>query len=146
MISGRLQIFAVIAVVLFFMVLIWLLKQNRFALKYSILWMFSGVVMLLLALFPGLLDGFARLIGVYSAVNALFAVLIFCGMALMISLTSILSKEKQEIVRLVQQTAILEKRVRELEAKLNTEEIEGRDPSELTAEAGKKDGEGRTGV
>ena len=146
MISGRLQIFAVIAVVLFFMVLIWLLKQNRFALKYSILWMFSGVVMLLLALFPGLLDGFARLIGVYSAVNALFAVLIFCGMALMISLTSILSKEKQEIVRLVQQTAILEKRVRELEAKLNTEEIEGRDPSELKAEAGKKDREGRTGV
>ena len=146
MISGRLQIFAVIAVVLFFMVLIWLLKQNRFALKYSILWMFSGVVMLLLALFPGLLDGFARLIGVYSAVNALFAVLIFCGMALMISLTSILSKEKQEIVRLVQQTAILEKRVRELEAKLNTEEIEGRDPSELAAEAGKKDREGRTGV
>lgn len=146
MISGRLQIFAVIAVVLFFMVLIWLLKQNRFALKYSILWMFSGVVMLLLALFPGLLDGFARLIGVYSAVNALFAVLIFCGMALMISLTSILSKEKQEIVRLVQQTAILEKRVRELEAKLNTEEIEGRDPSKMAAEAGKKDREGRTGV
>ena len=117
MISGRMQTFALIAVAFFFGILIYLLKQHKFALKYSILWIISGLVMLILAVFPQLLDSFARLIGVYSTVNALFAALLFCGMALLVSLTAIVSKEKQEIVRLVQETALLEKRLRELEKK-----------------------------
>ena len=74
--------------------------------------------MLLLAFFPGLLDRFAQFIGVYSSVNALFAVLIFCGVLVMISLTSIVSKEKREIVRLTQEMGMMENRLRELEKTL----------------------------
>lgn len=113
--TARLQIVAVIAVLVFFIILISLLKKNKLALRYSLLWMLSGLVMLILALFPGLLDKFAHLIGVYSSVNALFAVLISCGLMLMISFTVIVSKEKREIVRLVQENAILEERIRRLE-------------------------------
>jgi len=115
MISHRLQIFAVAASVIFLGVLIWLLRKNRLSLKYSLLWLFSGAVMLVLSIFPGLLDTFSRLIGVYSSVNALFAVIIFCGMILMISMTSIMSKQKAEIVRLVQEMSLMENRIRELE-------------------------------
>ena len=113
--TAMLQIVAVIAVLVFFIILISLLKKNKLALRYSLLWMLSGLVMLILALFPGLLDQFAHLIGVYSSVNALFAVLISCGLMLMISFTVIVSKEKREIVRLVQENAILEERIRRLE-------------------------------
>jgi len=115
MISHRLQIFAVAASVIFLGVLIWLLRKNRLSLKYSLLWLFSGAVMLVLSIFPGLLDTFSRLIGVYSSVNALFAVIIFCGMILMISMTSIMSKQKAEIVRMVQEMSLMENRIRELE-------------------------------
>lgn len=115
MISHRLQIFAILAVLAFLAVLIILLRKNRLSLKYSLLWLFSGIVLLVLSLFPGLLDSFSRLIGVYSSVNALFAVLIGCIILLMISFTAIVSKEKKEIVRLVQEMALLENRLRELE-------------------------------
>ena len=118
MISLRMQVFSIVAVVLFLVSLVALLRKNRLELKYSLLWLFSGLVMLLLAFFPGLLDRFAQFIGVYSSVNALFAVLIFCGVLVMISLTSIVSKEKREIVRLTQEVGMMENRLRELEKTL----------------------------
>ena len=42
-----------------------------------ITYVFFGLFMLLLAIFPRLLDRFARLVGIYSSVNALFAVTLF---------------------------------------------------------------------
>lgn len=118
MITGRFQFFAIAAVALFFLLVFCLLKKNRLSLRYSLLWLLSGVIMLVLALFPQLLDRFARLIGIYSSVNALFAVILFCGLMLMISFTVIVSREKQEIVRSIQRMAVLEKRIRELEERL----------------------------
>lgn len=122
MITGRFQFFAIAAVALFFLLVFFLLKKNRLSLRYSLLWLLSGVIMLVLALFPGLLDRFARLIGIYSSVNALFAVIFFCGLMLMISFTVIVSREKQEIVRSIQRMAVLEKRIQELEKRLGEED------------------------
>ena len=122
MISDRLQIFAIIMVACFFVSLIMLLKKGKLSLRYSLLWGFSGLLMLILAVFPGTLDWFARLIGVYSSVNALFAVILFCGMLLMISFTVIVSKEKQEIVRLVQKMALLENRIEALEKEMDAKD------------------------
>ena len=122
MITGRFQFFAIAAVALFFLLVFFLLKKNRLSLRYSLLWLLSGVIMLVLALFPGLLDGFARLIGIYSSVNALFAVIFFCGLMLMISFTVIVSREKQEIVRSIQRMAVLEKRIQELEKRFGEED------------------------
>ena len=122
MITGRFQFFAIAAVALFFLLVFLLLKKNRLSLRYSLLWILSGIIMLVLAIFPGLLDRFARLIGIYSSVNALFAVIFFCGLMLMISFTVIVSREKQEIVRSIQRTALLEKRIQELEKRLGEED------------------------
>lgn len=115
MITSRLQIFAVTAVIVFLAGMILLLKQKKLELKYSLLWLLSGLIMLILALFPQLLDSFSALVGVYSPVNALLAVMIGFGLMLMISFTAIVSHEKKEIVRLVQEVSLLEKRIRELE-------------------------------
>lgn len=119
MITPKMQFLAVIAVIIFFAVIIFLLKRNRVELRYTLLWFFSGFVMLILALFPKLLDWFANFVGIYSSVNALFAVALFFGLMLMMSLTSIISREKQEIVRLIQEMSIIENRVRKLERELS---------------------------
>lgn len=120
MITTRMQLFTIAAVLIFFFAIINLIKNRKLLLKYSLLWLFSGLAMLVLAVFPGLLDRFARLLGIYSSVNALFAVLIFCGLVVMISFTVIISRDNQQIVRLAQKTALLEKRIRELEKQAGT--------------------------
>ena len=56
MISSRMQTFSLVAVIVFFAALILMLKKGKLSLRYSLLWMFSGLLMLILALFPGTLD------------------------------------------------------------------------------------------
>ena len=122
MITQRLQWFAIIVGILFLVMMIELIRKNRVALKYALLWLFSGVILLLLAIFPQLLDKMSRLIGVYSPVNALFAVLLSCGLVLMISFSVIMSGNKKAIVRLTQEISLMENRIRELEGKQAAED------------------------
>ena len=117
MITRRLQLTALLIGILFLVMMIELIRKNRVSLKYALLWLFSGAVMLLLAVFPKLLDKLSRLIGVYSPVNALFAILLCCGLVLMISFSVIMSGNKKAIVRLTQEISLMENRIRELEGK-----------------------------
>ena len=59
MISHKLQIAMLIAVGLYFLVVFQLLKRKTLNLKYTLLWLASGVVMLVLAVFPQILGWFA---------------------------------------------------------------------------------------
>ena len=122
MITARLQWFALAMGIVFLGMMIELIRKNRVELKYALLWFFTGVVMILLAAFPGLLDWLAGLIGVYNPVNALFAIILCCGLGLMISYSVIMSGNKKASVRLTQEISLLEKRVRELEERLAREE------------------------
>ena len=122
MITQRLQWFAIIVGILFLVMMIELIRKNRVALKYALLWLLSGVLMLLFAIFPQLLDRMARMIGIYSPVNALFAVLLCCGLVLMISFSVIMSGNKKAIVRLTQEISLMENRIRELEGKQAAED------------------------
>ena len=115
MISPKLQWSALVAGILFLVMMFELIRKNRVTLKYALLWLFSGVVMLLLAIFPQLLNLLADAIGVYNPVNALFAIMLCCGLVLMISFSVIMSGNKKAIVRLTQAVSLLENRVRELE-------------------------------
>lgn len=115
MITQRLQMVALIAGILFLVMMIDLIRKNRVTVKYALLWLLSGVIMIVLAVFPQLLDLLAGLIGVYSPVNALFAILLCCGLVLMISFSVIMSGNKKAIVKLTQEISLLENRIRKLE-------------------------------
>lgn len=105
-----------LAIVVYFVVLILMLRRKRLSLRYTLLWLFSGVVLLMLSLFPGLLRWVTSLLGFQVQSNALFAILFFFVLLILMSLTSITSKQNEYIKRLVQHTAVLEKRIRDLES------------------------------
>ena len=115
MISSKLQIAMLIAVGLYFLVVFQLLKRKTLNLKYTLLWLASGVVMLVLAVFPQILGWLAALVGIYDPTNALFAFMFFCVIILLMSITAIVSKLNEKSKQLIQSGALLEKRVRELE-------------------------------
>lgn len=122
--SITLQAAMLLAVGLYFFLLLRLLKKKSLNLKYTLLWIFSGILMLVLALFPGLLSVVAKLIGVYAPTNALFALILFCVIMILMSLTAIVSKLNERVKRLSQAYALLEKRVREQKGNHITEEGE----------------------
>lgn len=71
--------------------------------------------MLILAIFPQILNVSAELLGIYDPTNALFAIAFFCVIIILMSLTAIVSKMNEKIKRLVQTIALLDKRIRENE-------------------------------
>ena len=115
MISQKLQIFMLLAVALYFVILFKLLQKKRLNLKYTLLWIISGFLMLVLAAFPKTLNIFANMIGVYEPTNALFALIFFCIIMILMSLTAIVSKLNERVKRLTQSIALLEKRMRDQE-------------------------------
>ena len=116
MISKTLQAFMLIAIAVYFVCLLQLLRKRRLNLKYTLLWLFSGVLMLLLALFPQLLGSLASLVGIYDPTNALFAILCFCIIMILMSLTAIVSKQNERIKHLTQSVALLENQIRQASA------------------------------
>lgn len=122
MIPATLRISLVIAIILYFVIILFFLKQRALNLKYTLLWLLAGVVMGILVAFPELLVKIIRLFGIQDNMNGLF---IFCiGFILMIllSLTSIASRLNQKVRKLTQEYSILDKRVRELENKVGQED------------------------
>ncbi len=115
MLPQRLTVALILAIVIFFIAVLWLLKNRRLALKYTLLWFLTGFLMLLLVLFPGLMNLAASLVGIQSRMNALYIFLIAFLIILVLSLTSIVSRQTDRIRSLAQAQSILEKRIRELE-------------------------------
>ena len=116
MLPQRLTITLIIAVVIFFAVVLWLLKKRRLALKYTLLWFLTGFLLMLLVAFPKLLSRMAALVGIQSRMNALYIFLIAFLIILVLSLTSIASRQTDRIRALAQAMAVLEERVRKLES------------------------------
>lgn len=104
-----------IAVAVYFVLLILLVKKRALSLKYSIMWFVAGFFMLLLAVFPTILDWFAHIVGIVTPVNALFAVMFFFVIIILVALTSIVTKLNEKVKTLTQNQALLEQRIRELE-------------------------------
>ena len=126
MISKTLQIAMLIAIAVYFFLLILLLKKKRLLLKYSLLWLFAGFVMLVLAIFPSIISWISSVLGIYSPVNALFAIVLFCVIILLVSLTAIVSAQNEKIKRLIQREAILEAELADMKREEATESVSSR--------------------
>ena len=111
-----LHIFLISVVVIFTLIIIGYLVKRRLNLKYSLTWLAACFVMLVLAIFPSLVEKIGNLFGIATITSTVF---LFAGMFMLViifTLTMIVSHMNNRIYRLTQMQAILEKRVRELEA------------------------------
>ena len=112
-----LRISLLIAILIYVILIVVLLRKKSLNLKYSLLWMFMAAVFLVMVAFPSLVEKLANLIGVASYINAIFMAFIFFILLLVVTLTSIVSKQRQEIKTLIQNLAILKKQVDEISKK-----------------------------
>lgn len=110
----RLRTALLAAIILFFVIVLYFLKRRRLTLKYSLLWLLTGTVMLVLVAFPELMMFLSRLIGTQSIMNTLYLLILAFVIILLMMLTSIVSGQTERIRRLAQSNALLEKRIREL--------------------------------
>lgn len=119
MIPQRLQAILIIAIILYFFIILHFLKNKALELKYTLIWLLAGLVMLLLVVFPQIMTRTIRFLGIQSNMNGLYIALIAFIIMILMTLTSIVSRLDFKTKMLIQETALLEKRVRDLEQKVN---------------------------
>ncbi len=115
MIPSHLRITLIIVVISYFIVILYFLKQKALNLKYTLLWLGAGAVMGILVVVPELLTRTIRLFGIQDNMNGLFLFCIGFIVLILLSLTSIASRQNRKLRTLTQELAILDKRVRDLE-------------------------------
>lgn len=114
-IPNTLRIVLCIAVIVYFIIILFYLKKKMLELKYTLLWLLAGAVMGVLVIWPQLLMYFVKLIGVQSAMNGLYLVCIGFIIIILMSITSIVSRTTMKMRVLLQEMSMLEKRIRDLE-------------------------------
>ena len=117
MIPSTLRIVLINALLFYFVILLIFLKNKTLELRYTLLWMFAGFILALLVIWPDVLRGFVKVIGIQDNMNGLFIMSFAFVIMIMMSLTSIVSRQANKIKLLVQELAIMEKRIRELESR-----------------------------
>ena len=119
MLPARLQFTLIIAIDFYFIMMCIFLKNKALSLKYTLLWILAGIIMSLLVIVPDILIYLNHLVGIQSGMqsnmNGLFIWAIVFIVCILLSLTSIVSRQNNKIRQLIQTISRLEKRVRELE-------------------------------
>ena len=115
MLPINLRITLIIAVGCYFFLILLFLKKKSLELKYTLLWLLAGVMGLAIV-FPKFLIRFTKSLGIESAMNGLYVLCIGFILIILMALTSIVSKQTMKIRTLIQENAMLEKRIREMES------------------------------
>ncbi len=118
-----LQVVLIFGVVLYLAIIFYALRKGKLAVKYAIVWLLSGLALLIFSLAPYIILVLGDIFRVIDPVNFVF-ILIFVFVILnTLALSIIVSGFTTRITRLNQTSALLEKRVRELEGKQKTDEL-----------------------
>lgn len=106
----NLKIIALTFIALIITIITLFVKNKRISIKYSIVWYLSSLVLLLLVMFPSLLRFFADLLKIQVASNMIFAFIIGFLFIITMSLSIIVSEQKEQIRLLIQEVSLLKKR------------------------------------
>ena len=107
------QILGVIASLLTFVFVFWLLRRGSLQEKYAVLWLGVSGAALILAVFPGILRWVTDVLRVETPSNLLFFVTIVLLLLVAIQLSYELSRHEARIRRLAEEVALLEREIRD---------------------------------
>lgn len=111
--SINLKIFLFIFVIILTIITTNILKKGRIPAKYSLLWYFISLIVLVVAIFPKPVEYIANLLGVQVLSNLVIAMFLCLLIFLTLTLTIIVSGQKKKITLLIQELSILRNEINE---------------------------------
>ena len=92
-----------------------LIRQRKLAESYSLLWLLTGLVLLILSLWRELLDLLANLVGIFYPPAALFVIGFGFVLLILLQFSVVISRRVREHNELVQTIGLLEWKLNQLE-------------------------------
>jgi hypothetical protein len=109
----RIQILAIAASGLLLVVVLELVRRKAFLERYALLWLLSGLVLLGLSVWQGVLEVIADTVGIAYPPNALFLVAFGFVLVLLLHFSLAVSRLSDQSKVLAQRLALIEQRVEE---------------------------------
>ena len=114
----RIQIVSIIAAGLLLLGVLELVRRRRLLERYALLWLFSAVVLLGLAIWRDALELIANLVGIAYPPNALFVIAFGFILVLLLHFSTAVSRLTDQSKVLAQRLALMEQRQHDLEQRL----------------------------
>jgi hypothetical protein len=111
----RIQIVAIVGALGLLIVVLEMVRRRRLLERYALLWLFSALVILGLAVWRGALEQVAEAVGIYSPPNALFFIALGFILVLLLHFSAAVSRLADQSKVLAQRQALVEEQLRELE-------------------------------
>lgn len=103
----ELIIFALVSMIFIF----WAVKKDKLLLKYALVWLICGFLMILAIIIPNLIENLSKMMGFEASSNMIFLggfAILFC---ITFSLTIIISRQSSKIRLLIQEVSLLKGKV-----------------------------------
>src|SRR4051794_11316421 len=112
----RVELVSLLAAVVLLLVVLDLVRRRRLLERYALLWLGAALVILGLAAWSQALSRLAQALGILSAPNALFFVAVGFIVLLLLHFSAAVSRLNDQSKVLAQRLALMEQRMRQLEA------------------------------
>ena len=113
--ASLVQVGAVVVSAALLLLVIDLVRRRKLTEEYSFIWILCAVALLVLSLWRDILHVTARWLGVYYPPAVLLLVLIFFVFVASLYFSVVISGQRRQIERLVEEVALIDQRLREAE-------------------------------
>ena len=111
----RVEIIAILGSLLFIGIIVELIRRRKLAEGYSLLWLLTGFVLLLLSVWRELLHMFSAAVGVFYPPAALFLIGFLFFFLILLQFSVVISQMSSRNKTLAQQIALLKQEVHQLQ-------------------------------
>ena len=115
--SITLRISVLLVALAIFLIIFQLLRRGRIPIKFSLLWQIAVLLLVLVAIFPQILEIIRKMIGFQTISNMVMGVMIVILILITIALTVIVSGQTTKIVILIQEISMLKNEIKEMRSK-----------------------------
>jgi hypothetical protein len=122
--DSRVQLVAILGALALLLVVLELVRRRRLMERYALLWLFATSVLLGLAVWGGLLESVASLVGIAYAPSALFAVAFGFVLVILLHFSTVISRLTDQNKVLAQRLGMLQQRLDALDSVDLEEELE----------------------
>lgn len=117
MMSLKLQIIVAVILVIALAAIVNMVRKEILDIRFALSWLAVGIIVLIFDLFPPVMDWLVLLFGIELPVNMMFFFGFCFTLFLVFGLTMKVSRQSEQLKRLTQELALLEKSLKEEEGK-----------------------------
>jgi hypothetical protein len=132
-VETRIQIVAILATALLFVIVFEAVRRRRLMERYALLWLFCTAVLLGLAVWKDALEEVAAAVGIYYAPSALFAIALGFISMLLLHFSLVISRLADQTKVLAQRVSLLQARLDQVEAAQRDAAADEEEPARLVA-------------